>query len=300
MARLQLEPISWFLTRALCLTSHLLGNLHQQKHAQPRPHLSQLRLEDARGQGAGRAWGADATALCPQYFTYSVLLSLLACSVFLQINCIGKLALMLAIELIYVLIVEVPGVTLFDNADLLVTANAMYGAPSSRSPRGTGHCREVARAGGLGFRHHGELVRRVYCSSPALTSGETALFLSFLPVPSSWSGLRSPGPIVFLSLICSSLARAASSGLLSPQSSCPRLRGVTVQQSQAVRCVGAEGQALLFTGSVSHLKAGAWISAIPLPSPATQRNRQTHHIRRGICALLKGSWLWWQRLGPTS
>lgn len=34
--------------------------------------------------------------------------------------------LMLAIELIYVLIVEVPGVTLFDNADLLVTANAMY------------------------------------------------------------------------------------------------------------------------------------------------------------------------------
>lgn len=33
---------------------------------------------------------------------------------------------MLAIELIYVLIVEVPGVTLFDNADLLVTANAMY------------------------------------------------------------------------------------------------------------------------------------------------------------------------------
>lgn len=38
---------------------------------------------------------------------------------------------MLAIEFIYVLIVEVPGVTLFDNADLLVTANAMYAAPSS-------------------------------------------------------------------------------------------------------------------------------------------------------------------------
>uniref|UniRef100_F6PSP9 Adenylate cyclase type 5 n=1 Tax=Monodelphis domestica TaxID=13616 RepID=F6PSP9_MONDO len=59
----------------------------------------------------------------PEYFTYSVLLSLLACSVFLQISCIGKLALMLAIEVIYVLMVEVPGVTLFDNADLLVTAN---------------------------------------------------------------------------------------------------------------------------------------------------------------------------------
>lgn len=61
----------------------------------------------------------------PQYFTYSVLLSLLACSVFLQISCIGKLILMLIIEFIYVLIVEVPGLTLFDNADLLVTANSM-------------------------------------------------------------------------------------------------------------------------------------------------------------------------------
>uniref|UniRef100_A0A5F8GSK3 Adenylate cyclase type 5 n=1 Tax=Monodelphis domestica TaxID=13616 RepID=A0A5F8GSK3_MONDO len=61
----------------------------------------------------------------PEYFTYSVLLSLLACSVFLQISCIGKLALMLAIEVIYVLMVEVPGVTLFDNADLLVTANVI-------------------------------------------------------------------------------------------------------------------------------------------------------------------------------
>uniref|UniRef100_A0A803YG45 Adenylate cyclase type 5 n=1 Tax=Meleagris gallopavo TaxID=9103 RepID=A0A803YG45_MELGA len=59
----------------------------------------------------------------PEYFTYSVLLSLLACSVFLQISCIGKLILMLIIEFIYVLIVEVPGVNLFDNADLLVTAN---------------------------------------------------------------------------------------------------------------------------------------------------------------------------------
>uniref|UniRef100_A0A8C0FAQ9 adenylate cyclase n=1 Tax=Bubo bubo TaxID=30461 RepID=A0A8C0FAQ9_BUBBB len=57
----------------------------------------------------------------PEYFTYSVLLSLLACSVFLQISCIGKLILMLIIEFIYVLIVEVPGVNLFDNADLLVT-----------------------------------------------------------------------------------------------------------------------------------------------------------------------------------
>ncbi|XP_021156657.1 adenylate cyclase type 5 isoform X3 [Columba livia] len=64
----------------------------------------------------------------PEYFTYSVLLSLLACSVFLQISCIGKLILMLIIEFIYVLIVEVPGVNLFDNADLLVTANTYMSA----------------------------------------------------------------------------------------------------------------------------------------------------------------------------
>ncbi|XP_001917101.3 adenylate cyclase type 5 isoform X2 [Equus przewalskii] len=75
----------------------------------------------------------------PEYFTYSVLLSLLACSVFLQISCIGKLVLMLAIELIYVLIVEVPGVTLFDNADLLVTANAI-----EFNNNGTSQCPEHA------------------------------------------------------------------------------------------------------------------------------------------------------------
>ncbi|KAK1343962.1 hypothetical protein QTO34_014519 [Cnephaeus nilssonii] len=68
-----------------------------------------------------------------------VLLSLLACSVFLQISCIGKLVLMLAIELIYVLIVEVPGVTLFDNADLLVTANAI-----DFNNNGTSQCPEHA------------------------------------------------------------------------------------------------------------------------------------------------------------
>ncbi|KAM6349138.1 adenylate cyclase type 5 isoform 1-T1 [Alca torda] len=69
----------------------------------------------------------------PEYFTYSVLLSLLACSVFLQISCIGKLILMLIIEFIYVLIVEVPGVNLFDNADLLVTANTYVSANATLS-----------------------------------------------------------------------------------------------------------------------------------------------------------------------
>lgn len=65
-----------------------------------------------------------ASSLC-QYFSYSVLLTLLACSVFLQISSIGKLALMLFIQLTFLLLVEWPQVALFDNADLFVTSNAM-------------------------------------------------------------------------------------------------------------------------------------------------------------------------------
>ncbi|XP_030050560.1 adenylate cyclase type 6 [Microcaecilia unicolor] len=59
----------------------------------------------------------------PEYFNYSILLSLLACSVFLQISSIGKLLLMLSIEVLYIIVVEGPEVVLFDNYDLLVTAN---------------------------------------------------------------------------------------------------------------------------------------------------------------------------------
>uniref|UniRef100_A0A8C6VVS1 adenylate cyclase n=1 Tax=Nothobranchius furzeri TaxID=105023 RepID=A0A8C6VVS1_NOTFU len=47
-----------------------------------------------------------------QYFSYSVLLTLLACSVFLQISSIGKLALMLFIQLTFLLLVEWPQVAL--------------------------------------------------------------------------------------------------------------------------------------------------------------------------------------------
>ncbi|XP_052396541.1 adenylate cyclase type 6 [Carassius gibelio] len=61
----------------------------------------------------------------PEYFSYSVLLTMLACSVFLQISSIGKLALMLLIQLTFLLLVEWPEVALFDNADLFVTANAL-------------------------------------------------------------------------------------------------------------------------------------------------------------------------------
>uniref|UniRef100_A0A6Q2XNF5 Adenylate cyclase type 5 n=1 Tax=Esox lucius TaxID=8010 RepID=A0A6Q2XNF5_ESOLU len=61
----------------------------------------------------------------PEYFSSCVLLSLLACSVFLQVSSIGKLLLMLFIEIFYVIIMEVPKVSLFDNVDLLVMANAV-------------------------------------------------------------------------------------------------------------------------------------------------------------------------------
>uniref|UniRef100_A0A8C4I9B2 Adenylate cyclase type 6 n=1 Tax=Dicentrarchus labrax TaxID=13489 RepID=A0A8C4I9B2_DICLA len=62
----------------------------------------------------------------PEYFSYSVLLTLLACSVFLHISSIGKLALMLLIQLTFLLLVEWPQVALFDNADLLVGHGLLF------------------------------------------------------------------------------------------------------------------------------------------------------------------------------
>ncbi|XP_013769604.1 adenylate cyclase type 5 [Pundamilia nyererei] len=71
----------------------------------------------------------------PEYFSSCVLLSLLACSVFLQVSSIGKLFLMLFIELLYLLIMEVPKVSLFDNQDLLVMANAINNAEPMNGTR---------------------------------------------------------------------------------------------------------------------------------------------------------------------
>lgn len=79
-----------------------------------------------RGCGVpGGAGGGDGCGPSPQYFSYSVVLSLLACSVFLHISSTGKLLLMAAIEATYLLLVEGPQAALFDNADLLVVANAL-------------------------------------------------------------------------------------------------------------------------------------------------------------------------------
>lgn len=77
------------------------------------------------GGAGGGAGGGHGRGLSPQYFSYSVVLSLLACSVFLHISSTGKLLLMAAIEATYLLLVEGPQAALFDNADLLVVANAL-------------------------------------------------------------------------------------------------------------------------------------------------------------------------------
>lgn len=74
----------------------------------------------------------------PEYFTYSVLLTLLCCSVYLHISSIGKLVLMLFIQVCFLMLVEWPLVSLLDNADLLVTANS-----TKYSFNETNYCQET-------------------------------------------------------------------------------------------------------------------------------------------------------------
>ncbi|NXC91842.1 ADCY6 cyclase, partial [Cercotrichas coryphoeus] len=86
----------------------------------------QLRtLNFSLGTPLGSCHGDGLACDFPEYFSYSVVLSLLACSVFLHISSIGKLLLMVAIEAMFLLLVEGPHAALFDNADLLVLANAL-------------------------------------------------------------------------------------------------------------------------------------------------------------------------------
>ncbi|NXI30144.1 ADCY6 cyclase, partial [Sterrhoptilus dennistouni] len=86
----------------------------------------QLRaLNFSLGSPMGSCHGDGLACDFPEYFSYSVVLSLLACSVFLHISSIGKLLLMVGIEATFLLLVEGPHTALFDNADLLVLANAL-------------------------------------------------------------------------------------------------------------------------------------------------------------------------------
>ncbi|XP_010219710.1 PREDICTED: adenylate cyclase type 6-like, partial [Tinamus guttatus] len=61
----------------------------------------------------------------PEYFSHSVVLSLLACSVFLHLSSSGKLLLTLLLGGTYLLLAEGPHAALFDNYDLLVVANTL-------------------------------------------------------------------------------------------------------------------------------------------------------------------------------
>uniref|UniRef100_A0ABK0M0B9 Adenylate cyclase type 5 n=1 Tax=Rattus norvegicus TaxID=10116 RepID=A0ABK0M0B9_RAT len=135
--------LSAFVNMFMCNSKNLVGCLAEEHNITVNQvnacHVMESAFNYSLGDEQGFCGSPQSNCNFPEYFTYSVLLSLLACSVFLQISCIGKLVLMLAIELIYVLIVEVPGVTLFDNADLLVTANAI-----DFSNNGTSQCPEHA------------------------------------------------------------------------------------------------------------------------------------------------------------
>ncbi|XP_053100571.1 adenylate cyclase type 5 isoform X1 [Hemicordylus capensis] len=121
--------LSAFVNMFTCSTVNLLDCVAAEHNITPHEvnmcHISFSASNYSLATVQGFCASSQPNCNFPEYFTYSVLLSLLACSVFLQISCIGKLILMLIIEFIYVIVVEVPGVTLFDNADLLVKANAI-------------------------------------------------------------------------------------------------------------------------------------------------------------------------------
>ncbi|NXA57149.1 ADCY6 cyclase, partial [Nothocercus julius] len=74
---------------------------------------------------AGPCHGDGPACHFPEYFSHSVVLSLLACSVFLHLSSSGKLLLTLLLGGTYLLLAEGPHAALFDNYDLLVVANAL-------------------------------------------------------------------------------------------------------------------------------------------------------------------------------
>ncbi|KAM4626820.1 adenylate cyclase type 5 isoform 2-T2 [Discoglossus pictus] len=122
--------LSSFINMFTCSTADLYSCLADEFNISVKSVNACILRDSSQNYSLGTEWGfcRGSAPNCnfPEYFTYCILLSLLACSVFLQISSIGKLALMLLIELIYIIIMEVPQVTLFDNADLLVTANDLH------------------------------------------------------------------------------------------------------------------------------------------------------------------------------
>ncbi|NWT13988.1 ADCY6 cyclase, partial [Vireo altiloquus] len=112
----------------------------------------QLRaLNFSLGSPAGSCHGEGLACDFPEYFSYSVVLSLLACSVFLHISSIGKLLLMVGIEATFLLLVEGPHAALFDNADLLVLANALV--TTGLGPTSSPHPAARVAMGSCGISH---------------------------------------------------------------------------------------------------------------------------------------------------
>ncbi|NXR87235.1 ADCY6 cyclase, partial [Hypocryptadius cinnamomeus] len=116
----------------------------------------QLRaLNFSLGTPVGSCHGDGLACDFPEYFSYSVVLSLLACSVFLHISSIGKLLLMVGIEATFLLLVEGPHAALFDNADLLVLANALVVSGKLEPEGPLGVCGAAVLGGGYSLRVSG-------------------------------------------------------------------------------------------------------------------------------------------------
>uniref|UniRef100_A0AAR2L001 Adenylate cyclase type 5 n=1 Tax=Pygocentrus nattereri TaxID=42514 RepID=A0AAR2L001_PYGNA len=121
--------LSAFINIFTCSTDNLKACLGQEFNVSPSSinacHVLNSTYNYSLWSQDSLCYSSSPACNFPEYFSSCVLLSLLACSVFLQMSSIGKLFLMLFIEILYVLIVEVPEVSLFDNGDLLVMANAI-------------------------------------------------------------------------------------------------------------------------------------------------------------------------------
>uniref|UniRef100_A0A3B4D7D1 Adenylate cyclase type 5 n=1 Tax=Pygocentrus nattereri TaxID=42514 RepID=A0A3B4D7D1_PYGNA len=114
--------LSAFINIFTCSTDNLKACLGQEFNVSPSSinacHVLNSTYNYSLWSQDSLCYSSSPACNFPEYFSSCVLLSLLACSVFLQMSSIGKLFLMLFIEILYVLIVEVPEVSLFDNGDL--------------------------------------------------------------------------------------------------------------------------------------------------------------------------------------
>ncbi|XP_053327683.1 adenylate cyclase type 5 isoform X2 [Spea bombifrons] len=118
--------LSSFINMFMCSTSSLRGCLASEYKTSPNNVTPCMLRDSMRNYSLDTEWG-----ICGG--------SAPSCN-FPEISSIGKLVLMLIIELVYVIVIEVPQVTLFDNADLLVAANDIGSFTSTNSTNSTLSC----------------------------------------------------------------------------------------------------------------------------------------------------------------